>query len=116
MDFQTKCASLRVSNFKDYRDEFGMCKWHYLARYSLGDHVANAVLLSVAPSNFYCTCLVVLTTIHAKHGSLPDDFSCKNIYNLLLELPSVSLRSADFWVSAVGCPINRWASVCTSHG
>ena len=115
-----------MSNFKDDCDEFGRCKCHYLASYSLRDRVAkldkhrdfssNAVPLSVAPSNFYCTCMVVLTTIHAKHGSLPDDFSCKNIYNLLLELPSVSLRSADFWVSAMGRPINRWASSCTSHG
>ena len=49
--------------------------------------------------------------IHTKHGSLPDDFSCKNIYNLLLELPAVLPRSAGFWVSAVGRPIDRWASV-----
>ena len=52
-----------------------------------------------------------MTSIHIKRGSLPDDFSCKNIYNLLLELPAVSPRSAGFWVSAVGRPINRWASV-----
>ena len=121
VDFQTKCASLRVSSFKSYRDEFGTCKWHYMARYFLGTRLAkldkrldfssNAVPLSGTPSNFYRTCLVILTSIHTKHGSLPDDFSCKNIYNLLLELPAVSPRSAGFWVSAMGRPINRWASV-----
>ena len=121
VDFQTKCASLRVSGLKSYRDEFGRCKWHYLARYFLGTRLAkldkrldfssNVVPLSGTPSNFYRTCLGILTSIHTKHGSLPDDFSCKNIYNLLLELPAVSPRSAGFWVSAVGRPINRWASV-----
>ena len=121
VDFQTKCASLRVSGLKSYRDEFGRCKWHYLARYFLGTRLAkldkrldfscNVVPLSGTPSNFYRTCLGILTSIHTKHGSLPDDFSCKNIYNLLLELPAVSPRSAGFWVSAVGHPINRWASV-----
>ena len=121
VDFQTKCASLRVSGLKSYRDEFGRCKWHYLARYFLGTRLAkldkrldfssNVVPLSGTPSNFYRTCLGILTSIHTKHGSLPDDFSCKNIYNLLLELPAVSPRSAGFWVSAVGRPINHWASV-----
>lgn len=49
-------------------------------------------------------CLVVLTSIHAKHGSLPADFSCKSIYNLLLQLPTVSPRLAGFWLPAVGTP------------
>ena len=120
VDFQTMCASLRMSSFKSYCDEFGTCRWHYLACYFLGarlakldkrlDFSSNAVPLSVTP-NFYRTCLVILTSIHTKHGSLHDDFSCKNIYNLLLELPAVSPLSAGFWVSAVGRPINRWASV-----
>ena len=114
-------TQIRVSGLKCYRDEFGRCKWHYLARYFLGTRLAkldkcldfssNVVPLSGTPSNFYRTCLGILTSIHTKHGSLPDDFSCKNIYNLLLELPAVSPRSAGFWVSAVGRPINRWASV-----
>ena len=102
---------VHVSSIRSYRDEFGTCKWHYLVRYFLGPRVAkldkrlaffsNAVALLVAPSNFYCTCLVVLTSLHAKHGSLPDDFSCKNIYNLLLELPTVSPRLL-FCYSLVG--------------
>lgn len=102
---------VRVSSIRSYRDEFGTCKWHYLVRYFLGPRVAkldkrlaffsNTVALLVAPSNFYCTCLVVLTSLHAKHGSLPDDFSCKNIYNLLLELPTVSPRLL-FCYSLVG--------------
>ena len=41
VDFQTKCASLRVSSFKSYRDEFGTCKWHYMARYFLGTRLAK---------------------------------------------------------------------------
>ena len=43
VDFKTKCASLRLSNFADYRDDFGTCKgkWHYLARYLLGNRMIN---------------------------------------------------------------------------
>ena len=28
VDFRTKCASLRLSNFLDLRDNFGSSKWH----------------------------------------------------------------------------------------
>ena len=40
VDFAVKCASLRLSNFLSLRDEFGSCKWHYLARYFLGNRLA----------------------------------------------------------------------------
>ena len=43
VDLKTKCASLRLSNFADYRDDFGTCKskWLYLARYHLGNRMIN---------------------------------------------------------------------------
>ena len=40
VNFETKCASLRLSNFSDLRDSFGSCKWHYFAYYFLGNRLA----------------------------------------------------------------------------
>ena len=40
VNFDDKCASLRLSNFLSLRDEFGACKWHYLARYFLSNRLA----------------------------------------------------------------------------
>ena len=121
VDFDTKCAALRLSSFSDYRDNFGTCKWHFLARYFLGDRMSNldnrfdfsshSVPLSALPSTFYRNCLSLLSSLHAKNGSLPDNFSCKGLYSFFLELPRCSPRSSGFWAAAVGRPINRWASV-----
>ena len=49
--------------------------------------------LSSRLSAFYLNCLSLLSALCSRHGSLPDDFSCKNLYNLLLELPSASPHS-----------------------
>lgn len=40
VDLNTKCESLCLSNFSDFRDDFGSSKWHYLARYFLGNKLA----------------------------------------------------------------------------
>ena len=39
--------------------------------------------------------------------------TCRKIHDLLLDLPGVKPRpsAASFWVSVVGRPINRWASL-----
>ena len=121
VDFELKCASLRLSNFATLRDEFGTRKWHYLARYFLGNRLArlddrfafccNLIPQSSEPSFFYHNCLSFFSTIFSKHGSLPDDLSCKHIYHLLFDCPGAPPRSAGFWGSVVGRPINRWASV-----
>lgn len=119
--FPTKCVSLRLSNFSGLRDDFGSEKWHYLARYFLGNRLvkldkrfsfsSNSIPSSACPSLFYKKCLDKLSVLSSKGGYLPDDLSCKNIYGLLLSLPSAAPRSAGFWGSVVGRPINRWASV-----
>lgn len=62
------------------------------------------------PSLFYKRCLDKLAVLFSKLGSLPDNLSCKNIYSLLLVLPSLVPKSAGFWGSVVGRPINQWAS------
>ena len=121
VDFETKCASLRLSNFASLRDEFGTCKWHYLTRYFLGNRLVNfddrfdfcsrLIPQSSEPSGFYRNCLSLFRTIHSKRGSLPDDLSCKRLYLLLFECPCAPPRSVGFWGSVVGRPINRWASV-----
>ena len=68
--------------------------------------------MSSEPSAFYRNCLSLLSSLRRKHGSLPADFSCKNLYNLLLDLPSASPRSSGFWATPLKRPINRWAAVC----
>ena len=121
VDFETKCSSLRLSSLSEYRERFGTCKWHYLARYFFGyrfsnldrsfDFSSRSIPLSSVPSAFYRNSLSLLTSLRGKHGSLPEDFSFKNLYNLLLELPSASPRSSGFWAASLKRPINRWAAV-----
>ena len=121
VDFATKSAALRLSNFQTFRDSFGAEKWHYLARYFLGNklHILDnrfysppiSCPSSAEPTWHYKKCLLLFRKVHTKSGKLPDDLSCKNIYDLLLDLPSAAPRCAGFWLSVVGRPINRWAWV-----
>ena len=67
--------------------------------------------MSSEPSAFYRNCLSLLSPLPSKHGSLPNDFSYKNLYSLLLDLPSASPRSSGFWAASLKRPINRWAAV-----
>ena len=111
VDFETKCSSLRLSSLFAYWEGFGTCKWHFLARYFFGNRFSNldpsfdfssrSIPLSSEPSAFYRNCLSLLSSLRRKHGSLPADFSCKNLYNLLLDLPSASLRSSSFWATSL---------------
>ena len=104
VDFNTKCESLHLSNFTDFRDDFGSSKWHYLARYFLGYKLAildnrfcfptNLCPSSASLTNFYRKCLDVFQKLHNKYGKLPDDLSCKNLYKLLLASPN---RFAWVW-------------------
>ena len=121
VDFRTKCASLRLSSFSSLRDNFGSQKWHFLARYFIGnrlmkldtrfDFVSNLFPISSEPSLHYRKCISLFQQFFEKHGALPDDLSCKNIYTLLFSFPSAAPGCATFWESVVGRPINRWASV-----
>ena len=121
VDFETKCSSLRLSSLSGYREGFGTCKWHFLARYFFGNRFSNldpsfdfssrSIPLSSEPSAFYRNCLSLLSSLRSKHGSLPADFSCKNLYNLLLDVPSASPRSSGFWAASLKRPMNRWAAV-----
>lgn len=121
VDFETKCASLRLSNFLSLRDSFGSSKWHYLARYFLGNKLAaldsrfcflsNLCPTASVPTRYYSKCLASFRMLHARCGALPDDLSCKNLYNLLLVTPCGAPKCAGFWGSVVGRPINRWAWV-----
>ena len=63
------------------------------------------------PSCYYVKCLASFRSLFSKYKSLPDDFSCKSLYLLLLDVPPVAPKSAGFWGSVVGRPINRWAWV-----
>ena len=121
VDFTAKCAGLRLSNFLSLRDDFGSCKWHYLARYFLGNRLAvldprfsfssNLYPSSDVPSHYYTKCLNSFRFLFSKYSALPDDLSCKSLYSLLLEVPSVAPKSAGLWGSVVGRPIERWAWV-----
>ena len=121
VDFRTKCASLRLSSFLDLRDNFGSSKWHYLARYFLGNKLTvldnrfcfptNLCPSSVSLTNYYRKCLDGFHQLHERYDKLPDDLSCKNLYKLLLVCPGVAPRCAGFWGAVVGRPINRWAWV-----
>ena len=94
---------------------------NFLARYFFGNRFSNLdrsfdfssrlIPLSSEPSAFYHNCLSLLSSLHSKHGSLSHDFSCKNLYSLLLDLPSASLRSSGFWAASLKRPINWWAAV-----
>ena len=121
VDFRTKCESLRLSNFLDLRDNFGSSKWHYLARYFLGNKLTvldnrfcfptNLCPSSISLTNYYRKCLDSFHKLHNRFDKLPDDLSCKNLYKLLLVCPGVAPRCAGFWGAVVGRPINRWAWV-----
>ena len=75
------------------------------------DFVSNLFPVSSEPSLYYRKCISLFQQLFEKHGALPDDLSCKNIYTLLFSFPSAALGCATFWESVVGRPINRWASV-----
>ena len=85
-DFETKCSSLRLPSFCEYRERFSTCKWHYLACYFFGnrfssldrsfDFSSRSIPLSSEPSAFYRNCLSLLTSLCGKHASFPDVFSC----------------------------------------
>ena len=121
VNFSVKCISLRLSSFASLRDNFGTEKWHFLARYFLGNRLAkfdkrfafnpNAVPVCSAPSRFYQLCIDKFSNLFSMLGHLPDILTCKNIYLLLLALPSCVPKCAGFWGSIVGRSINRWASV-----
>ena len=121
VDFRAKCAALSLSNFSSLRDDFGSQKWHFLARYFIGNRLqkldtrfsflSNLVPVSSEPSRFYRSCLSLFQQIFEKHGALPDDFLCKNLFLLLVVFPDAAPKSAGFWRSVVGRPMNRWASV-----
>ena len=121
VNFSVKCISLRLSCFASLRDRFGTEKWHYLARYFLGNRLAkfdrrfnfssNSFPSSLVPSRFYQLCLHKFSFLFSTYGCLPDCLTCKNIYKLLMTLPSSAPKCAGFWGSVVGRPINRWASV-----
>ena len=121
VNFDVECASLRLSNFLSLRDDFGTCKWHYFARYFPSNRLAilddrfsftsNTYPSADLPSSFYSKRLVSFRFLFSKHKALPDDLTCKSLYLLLLVLPSLTPKSAGFWGSVVGRPINRWAWV-----
>lgn len=121
VNFDVKCASLRLSNFLSLRDNFGTCKWHYFARYFLSNTSAildirlsftsNTCPSAVLPFCYYSKSLVSFRFLFSTNKALPDDLSCKSLYLLLLVIPTVAPKSAGFWGSVVGLPINRWAWV-----
>lgn len=121
VDFSVKCTSLHLPNLASLRDSFGSEKWHFLARYFLGrrlfkydcrfSFLSNNVPSSSMPSVYYQNCLDKLAYLFNSSKSLPDDFSCKNIYCLLLSVPRDAPKCAGFWDSVFLRPINRWASV-----
>ena len=121
VDFQTKCLSLRLSTLVSLRDSFGSQKWHFLARYFLSNRLVKfdarfsfssiSVPSASEPSRFYKLCLTALSNLYEKHGSLPDEFSCKNLYCLLFNPPEAAPKCAGFWGALVRRPINRWATV-----
>ena len=121
VDFSVKCTFLRSSNLASLRDSFDSEKWHFLACYFLGRRLlkydsrfsfsSNTVPSSSMPSCYYQNCFDKLIYLFTTFSSLPDDFSCKNIYRLLLSLPRDAQRCAGFWDSVLIRPINRWATV-----
>ena len=121
VNFSVKCISLHLSCFASLRDSFGTEKWHFLAQYFLGNRLAkfdrrfnfssNSFPSSSVPSCFYQLCSDKFSILFSTYGCLPDSLTCKNIYKLLMTLPSSALKCAGFWGSVVGRPINRWASV-----
>ena len=112
---------MHLSSLSGYREGFGTCKWYFLARYFFGnrfshldqifDFSSRLIPLSSGPSAFYRNCLSLLSSLHSKHGSLPHDFSYKNLYSLLVDIPSASLHSSGFWAASLKRPIKWWAVV-----
>lgn len=121
VNFLIKCISLRLSNFASLRDRFGSEKWHYMARYFLGNRLvkydnrfsffSNNIPTCSVPSLFYKKCLDKFNYLFSSYGNVLDDLSCKHIYKALLVLPSAVPGCAGFWGAVVGRPINRWALV-----
>ena len=82
VNFDVKCASLPLSNFLSLRDDFCICKWHYLVRYFLGNRLAtldslfsftsNSYPCADLPSSFYSKCLVSFHYLFSSHKALPD--------------------------------------------
>ena len=121
VDFRVKCISLRLSCFSSLRDDFGASKWHYLARYFIGSRLvrldgrfnfrSNLCPVSARPSRFYRKALDLFQQLYDKLGRLPEDLSCKKLYDLFFELPCVAPLCAGVWGAIVGRPINWWAAV-----
>ena len=121
VNFGVKCASLRLSNFLSLRDEFGTCKWHYLAWYFIGNRLAvlnsrfsftsNLCPSSDRPSSYYLKSIESFCFLFSSRKALPDDLSCKSLYLLLLDCPKLTPKSTGFWRAVNGRPINRWAWV-----
>ena len=99
-----------------------MCaKWHYLARYFIGSRLvrlddrfnfrSNLCPVSARPSRFYRKALDHFQQLYDKLGRLPEDLSCKKLYDLFFELPCVAPLCAGVWGAIVGRPINWWAAV-----
>ena len=70
INFDIKCSSLCLSNFLSLRDDFGVCKWHYLARYFLGNRLAVLDSHSSFSSNF-CPSSDVPPSYYAVFSFLP---------------------------------------------
>ena len=106
VDFETKCSSLRLSGLSGYRERFGTCKCHFLARYFFGNHFSNldqsfdfsfhSIPLSSEPSSFYHNCLSLLTSYAVDTVLYPLIFPVKICtisflsFQVPLRVPSVS--------------------------
>ena len=107
VNFSVKCASLHLSNFLSLWDEFGTCKWDYLACYFLGHKLAvldssfsfasNLYPSSFVTSHYYTKCLSSFRFLFSNHKVLPDDLSSKSLYSLLFEVPPVAPKLAGFF-------------------
>ena len=123
INFNVKCACLCLSCFLSLRDEFGCCKWHYLAHF-LGNRLtifdsrfsfsSDLFPSSDVPSSYYAKCLTSFPSLFSKYKSLPDDLCCKSLYLLLLmilqSLPSRLVSGAPLLVALLtgqlGCGVN----------
>ena len=110
--FIVKCASLRLFTFSSLWDNFGTCKWLYLARYFLGHKLttldprfcfpSNSCLCSASSSNFYRIYLNNFRSLHQKAGTFPDLLTSKNLYLLLLDPVHPALTHV-LWFLGVRC-------------
>ena len=120
VDFRAKCAALRLSNFSSLRDNFGSQKWHFLARYFLGNRLQK-LDTRFSFLILFLSLLSLLTFIGLVFlffsRSLTNMVHCPVIFRVrvficfLVTFPGAAPKSAGFWGSVVGRPINRWASV-----